>query len=233
MEDISAVKIPAFVSSDPALWFGMLESTFELAVPKPITDERTKYNYCVAHLSPDAAMAVRDVILSPGSINPYSKVKDEVIARCGESKSQEICRLLAGEQLRDRKPSELFRQLPPNVQSILASIQPLTAQKASEVADRILEVTPVQVSAVSKYSSANSNDSSESKLLKELKLLRQEVKELRRSRNFSRNHFDSRNRGKSPKPKASNYCWYHNKFATKARKCVQPCSFQENLYGQE
>ncbi|GFW24856.1 uncharacterized protein TNCV_1961211 [Trichonephila clavipes] len=117
MEDISAVKIPAFVSSDPALWFGMLELTFELAVPKPITDERTKYNYCVAHLSPDAAMAVRD-------------------------------------------------QLPPNVQSILASIQPLTAQKASEVADRILEVTPVQVSAVSKYSSANSDDSSESKLLR-------------------------------------------------------------------
>ncbi|GFV68882.1 uncharacterized protein TNCV_1985461 [Trichonephila clavipes] len=145
MEDISAVKIPAFVSSDPALWFGMLDSTFELAVPKPITDERTKYNYCVAHLSPDAAMAVRDVILSPGSINPYSKLKDEVIARCGESKK-----------------ARKFAQLPPNVQFILASIQPLTAQKASEIADRILEVTPVQVSAVSKYSSANSDDSSES-----------------------------------------------------------------------
>ncbi|GFX12313.1 uncharacterized protein TNCV_63591 [Trichonephila clavipes] len=254
MEVISAVKIPAFVSSDPALWFGMLESTIELAVPKPITDERTKYNYCVAHLSPDAAMAVRDIILSPGSINPYSKLKDEVIARCGESKSQEIRRLLAGQHLGDRKPSELFRvmqrqsephnvtdsllfelflqKLPPNVQSILASIQPLTAQKASEVAGRILEVTPVQVSAVSKYSRANSDDSRESKLLKELKLLRQEVKELRRSRSFSRNRFDSRNRGKSPKPKSSNLCWYHNKFATKARKCIQPCSFQENLNGQ-
>ncbi|GFX31055.1 uncharacterized protein TNCV_2025581 [Trichonephila clavipes] len=212
---------------------GMLESTFELAVTKPITDEHTKYNYCVAHLSPDAAMAVRDVILSPGNINPYSKLKDEVIARCGESKSQKIHRLLAGEQLGGRKPSDLFRQLPPNVQSILASIQPLTAQKASEVADRILEVTPVQVSAVSKYSSANSDDSSESKLLKELKLLLLEVKELRRSRSFSRNRFDSRNRLKSPKPKASNLCWYHNKFATKARKCIQPCSFQENLNGKE
>ncbi|GFT33008.1 uncharacterized protein TNCV_149891 [Trichonephila clavipes] len=109
MEDISAVKIPAFVLSDPALWFGMLESTFALAVPKPITDERTKYNYCVAHFSPDAAMTVRDVILSPESINPYSKLKNEVIARCGESKSQEIRRFLAGEQLGDRKPSELFR----------------------------------------------------------------------------------------------------------------------------
>ncbi|GFX11691.1 uncharacterized protein TNCV_4340371 [Trichonephila clavipes] len=223
MEDISAVKIPAFVS-DPALWFKMLESTFELAVPKPITDERTKYNYCVAHLSPDAAMVVQDIILSPGSTNPYSKLKDEVIARCGEKSHNVTDSLLL----------ELFlQQLPPNVQSILASIQPLTAQKASEVADHILEVTPVQVSAVSKYSSANSDDSSESKLLKELKLLRQEVKELRRSRSFSPNHFDSRNRRKSPKPTASNLCWYHNKFATKARKCIQPCSFQENLNGQE
>ncbi|GFY28463.1 uncharacterized protein TNCV_1971161 [Trichonephila clavipes] len=130
MEDILAVKIPAFVSSDPALWFGMLELTFELAVPSPITDERTKYHFCVAHLSPDAAMAVRD-------------------------------------------------QLPPNVQSIRASIQPLTAQKTSEVTARILEVTPVQISAVSKYSSSVSDDSRKSKLLKELKLLGQEVKELR------------------------------------------------------
>ncbi|GFY00979.1 uncharacterized protein TNCV_1363851 [Trichonephila clavipes] len=64
---------------DPVLWFGMIESTFELAVPKPITDERTKYNYCVAHLSPDTAMAVRDVIRSPGSLYLYSKLKDEVI----------------------------------------------------------------------------------------------------------------------------------------------------------
>ncbi|GFU99007.1 uncharacterized protein TNCV_3382511 [Trichonephila clavipes] len=129
---------------------------------------------------------------------------------------------------------ELFLQpLPPNVQSILASIQPLTAQKASEVADRILEVKPVQVSAVSKYSSANSDDSSESKLLKELKLLRQEVKRTTTIEKFSRNRFDSRNRGKSPKPTASNLCWYHNKFATKARKCIQPCSFKETLNVQE
>ncbi|GFR23238.1 uncharacterized protein TNCT_86541 [Trichonephila clavata] len=206
---------------------------------KPITDERTKYNYCVVHLSPDAAVAVRDVILSPGSTNPYSKLKEEVIARCGESKSQEIRLLL---QLGDRKPSELFRvmqrrseshnvadslllelflqQLPPIVQSILASIQLFTAQKASEVADRILEVTPALVRAVSKYSSANSDNCSESELLKELKFLRQEVRELRRSRSFSRNRFNSRNRGKSRKPTVSNLCWYHYKFAAKARKCV-------------
>ncbi|GFR25899.1 transposon Ty3-G Gag-Pol polyprotein [Trichonephila clavata] len=85
----------------------------------------------------------------------------------------------------------LLQQLPPNSQSILASIQPLTAQKASEVADRILEVTPAQ-----------------------------EVKELRRSRSFSRNRFNFRKHGKRPKPTASNLCWYHYKFASNARKYI-------------
>ncbi|GBM04262.1 hypothetical protein AVEN_41067-1 [Araneus ventricosus] len=147
-------------------------------------------------------MAVQDVMLSPGSTDPYSKLKEALIVKCGESKSQEIQQLLASEQLGDRKPSELFRvmqrhsqshnvadslllqllsqQLHSNVQSILANIQPLTAQKATEVAGRILQITPVLVNAVLKSSNANSDVSGGTELLKELTFLRQEVKELRR-----------------------------------------------------
>ena len=64
MDQVSAVKIPIFIPSDPSLWFTMVESTFELAVPKPITESKTNYNYCVANLPPDIAMTVRDIILS-------------------------------------------------------------------------------------------------------------------------------------------------------------------------
>ncbi|GFX10920.1 uncharacterized protein TNCV_511801 [Trichonephila clavipes] len=142
-----------------------------------------------------------------------------------ESKRQEIRRILAGEQLGDRKPSELFRVMQRRSESHNVT--------DSLLLELFLHQLPPNVSAISKYSSANSDDSSESKLLKELKLLGQEVQELRRSRIFSRNRFDSRNRGKSPKPKASNLCWYHNKVATKARKCIHSCSFQEHLNGQE
>ncbi|GBN57859.1 hypothetical protein AVEN_30149-1 [Araneus ventricosus] len=89
----------------------------------------------------------------------------------GESKNQEIRRLLSGEQLEDRYQPELFRvmqrrseshdvadslllelflrQLSPNLQSILTSIQPFNVQNATEIADRILKVMPVQASAVS------------------------------------------------------------------------------------
>ncbi|GFY07335.1 hypothetical protein TNCV_5085211 [Trichonephila clavipes] len=126
----------------------MLESTFEQAFPKSVTDERMKYNYCVAHLSLDETIAVRDVILSPWNTNPYSELKEE--------------------------------QLPPTVQSILASIQPLTAQKASEAADRILYIGNActgceRTSTIEKF-------------------------------------FNSRTRGKSPKPTASVFCGYQNRY---------------------
>lgn len=250
MTETAAVKIPVFIPTDPALWFTMIESTFQLAVPKPITDSRTKYNYCVSHLPPEIAMTVRDIILSPDSADPYKNLKDEIVLRCGETKSQEIRRLLAGEQLGDRKPSELLRfmqrraenqnvpdslllelflqQLPSNAQFILASVQDLTPNKAAEIADKVLDISPPQVSSVS---SNTSNTNSE--LLNELRLLREEVANLRRSRSLSRSRYRFNFRQKSPSVKRS-LCWYHNKFNTKAKKCVPPCSFTtENDNGKE
>ncbi|GBL74669.1 hypothetical protein AVEN_243559-1 [Araneus ventricosus] len=87
----------------------MLESTFERASPKPITESKTKYNYVVAHLPPEITTVVRDVIIQPDPSDPYTDLKSKIIARCSESKTQEIRRLLASESLGDRKPSELPR----------------------------------------------------------------------------------------------------------------------------
>lgn len=246
--EVSAVKIPNFISTDPQLWFSMVESTFELASPRAITESKTKYNYCVASLPPDIALLVRDIILSPDSTDPYLKLKESVISRCGESSTQEIRRLLAGEQLGDRKPSELLRlmqrradshnvsdslllelflqQLPSNIQTILASIEPLTPQKAADVADRIMEITPIQINSVRSSPAEHSEISST--LLEELKSLRKEVAALRRSRSQSRNRNYSKSRNSSPAPGQMNICWYHQKYKEKATKCKQPCSFSGN-----
>ncbi|GFT99542.1 uncharacterized protein NPIL_652001 [Nephila pilipes] len=91
MEEVSAVKITTFIPSDSSLWFTKLGSTSELAVPKPITTSRTKYNHCVASLPSDIAMTVRDIIISPDKTDPQAQLKTEIISRCGESKTQEIC----------------------------------------------------------------------------------------------------------------------------------------------
>ncbi|GFV89773.1 hypothetical protein TNCV_827651 [Trichonephila clavipes] len=224
VQKTAAVVIPPFIQRDPALWFYMIESTFELASPKPITESKTKYNYAVSHLPPDIATVVRDVIIQPDISDPYSELKAKIIERCSENKTQEIRRLLAGESLGDRKPSELLRimkrraenhnidnsllfelfnqVMPVSVQTILASISPITSDKASEVADRILAISPHAINAVSASgaspSSVTDRRSSTDMLLDEVKALRKEVADLRRSRSqFRHNNNVRRKRSNS------------------------------------
>lgn len=125
----------------------------------------------------------RDIILNPEQTDLYKHLKDSGISHDGESKLGEIRRLLAGEQLRDRKPSALLRttqrhaeshnisnelllelfmqQLPSNIQFVLASIQPLMLQ-------RILEVSPIQVNSTVLPSVISLDPLSYSELLKEI-----------------------------------------------------------------
>lgn len=256
--ETSAVVIPSFIPVDPSLWFHMLESTFELATPKAITEERTKYNYVVANLPPNIATIVRDVIIQPDAVTPYQNLKSKIIERCSETKTQEIRRLLAGESLGDRKPSELLRSMqrraenhniadsllfelfnqamPVPVQTILASLSPITSDKAAEVADRILDISNTNVSAVIRENVSSAptdkrvNSSSMDVIYEELKALRKEVAELRRSRSSSRNrNFDRRGRSQS----LDKLCWYHRRFKDNAKKCISPCTYKGNSQKEE
>ncbi|GFX03235.1 transposon Ty3-I Gag-Pol polyprotein [Trichonephila clavipes] len=218
--ETAAVVIPPFIQRDPALWFYMIESTFELASPKPITES--------------------------------NELKAKIIERCSENKTQEIRRLLAGESLGDRKPSELLRimkrraenhniddsllfelfnqaNMPVPVQTILASISPITSDKASEVADRILAISPHAINAVSASgaspSSVTDRRSSTDMLLDEVKALRKEVADLRRSRSQFRHNNVRRKRSNS---RSSKLCWYHFRFQANAKKCIPPLL----LYGK-
>ncbi|GBL76526.1 Transposon Ty3-G Gag-Pol polyprotein [Araneus ventricosus] len=205
MSEVCAVQIPVYNRSDPALWFIMCESTFKLAAPKPITESVTKFNYVVSHLPPEVASLVRVILMNPDATDPYTHLKTELINRPGESSQQEICQLLSGEELGTRKPSELLRnmkrraetlkvpetfmlelflqRLPTSVQTILAAVTDQTLDKAAEISDRILEVTPVpmEIHAVNK---SNSN-SMEEKLLSEIEKLNARIDKLEFSRSCS------------------------------------------------
>ncbi|GFW73657.1 transposon Tf2-6 polyprotein [Trichonephila clavipes] len=129
---------------------------------------------------------------------------------------------LTGEELGDRKPSEFLRtmnrhaashnvpkelmlelflqQLPTSVQTILASITPITVEKAAEVADKILEVSTPNISLSTKAIAS----SSENRLLQEIERLNKRIDDLtmrqrtpeRRNNSRPRNH--SRKRSFSP-----------------------------------
>jgi len=57
-----SLKLPPFWPSDPDLWFAQVEASF---ATRGITVEKTKYEYTVAALAPDAVITVRDFILTP------------------------------------------------------------------------------------------------------------------------------------------------------------------------
>jgi len=256
MAEVSAVQIPIFNRADPSLWFIMCESTFALATPKPITESLTKYNYVVSHLPPEVATIVRDILMKPDEEDPYNNLKTTLVNRSGESSQQEIRQLLSGEELGDRKPSELLRimkrraetlkvpdslmmelylqRLPASVKSILAAVSNLTVEKAAEIADKILEVTPSsnQIYSVSKSPSL----SLEERLLGEIEMLKKRLDQLSvRSRSpLRRNHSNSRGRSSSGNRDRS-ICWYHRRFGNKCKpeKCIKPCSFQGNADGEE
>ncbi|GFS73102.1 uncharacterized protein NPIL_48161 [Nephila pilipes] len=132
----------------------MLTATFNLASAKPEKESKTKYNYVVAYLPSKITTVVCDVIRHPDSSNPYPEQKQKIISRCSESKTAEILRLLVGENLGDREPSELLRSLkmlpenhnidesllfelfnqamPIPFQTILASTSPITSDKTAQ-----------------------------------------------------------------------------------------------------
>ncbi|XP_050066614.1 uncharacterized protein LOC126555777 [Aphis gossypii] len=103
-----AVKIPEFISSDPELWFAMVEGSFASA---GIKIDSTKFGYVVGALPPKYAVEVKDIIMAPPSENRYVKIKQELVKRLSASQEEKTRQLLERVEMGDRKPSQFLRHL--------------------------------------------------------------------------------------------------------------------------
>ena len=137
---------------------------------------------------------------------------------------------------------QLFvNRLPPNAQMILASAGENTpVEELAELADRIMEVTTTVAPMTQAQSSTNpflpTPDSSE---LTELRALtQQQARQIQTltdqlqaftkdqpRRNYNQ-HFGRRCSRSRDRP--SSYCYYHQRFGDKARKCESPCSYKQS-----
>ena len=120
----------------------------------------------ISSLSPDIATEVRDLIIKPRTSEQYKSLKTALIQRTTASQQLQIQQLFQGEELGDRKPTQLLRpmeqllgdqgsehtatllkelflqRLPSNVRMILASTPgDNTVQDLAALADKIVEVT--------------------------------------------------------------------------------------------
>ncbi|XP_076384123.1 uncharacterized protein LOC143261982 [Megalopta genalis] len=169
-----AVRMPEFCASDPEMWFGMVERSFEAS---GITTEATKFGYVLGALNPVYAAEVRDIIMNPPNTGQYQRLKTELIRRLSSSQEQKTRRLLESEEIGDRKPSQFLRhlrglagnnvsdsvlrtlwmgRLPSSMQVILATQKDAEMDKVADLADAIAETMGprTQVAEASAFTAA-------------------------------------------------------------------------------
>lgn len=250
----TSIKLPPFWPADPEVWFAQVEAQF---TTKGITTQKTRFDYVVSSLSPEFAMEVRDLLLKPPTTDPYDTLKAQLIKRTAASEQRKLQQLISGEELGDRKPTQLLRRmqqllgdklgtsadansflrelflqrLPANVRMVLASTDSsMDLDKLADMADKVMEVATPTVATVSVPHSSDS----------EVKQLREEVARLADlvaslTTRPPRRRSSSRSR-RAPSPAATNrpqesLCWYHAKFGEAAQKCKEPCSWGNSQAG--
>ena len=245
-----SIKLPPFWPTDPTVWFIQVEAQFST---RGITNQKTRFDYVVASLSPEIAFEIRDLLIRPPTDTPYDTLKTELIKRTAASEQRKLQQLISGKELGDRKPTQLLRRmqqllgdhldttpdnnaflkelflqrLPANVRIVLASADATTdLSKLADMADKIVEVATPTVAAVSEPSAEIQQIKAEvSRLADVVASLTQHRP--RRGRSNSRQR-----RPRSPAPSDSHQpqdsktlCWYHKKFGEAARKCQEPCNW--------
>ena len=258
MEDASpglavvSIKLPPFWPTDSEVWFVQTEAQL---TTRSITTQKTRFEYVVSSLSPEFAVKVRDLLLKPPADNPYDTLKAELIKRTAVSDQRKLQQLISGEELGNRKPTQLLRKmqqllgdkmgastdsfflrelflqrLPANFRMVLASADvSMDLGKLADMADKVMEVAVPTVKAIPSSTATNSQD---------VQQLKQEVArlaELVTSLTTLLRHRRPSGHGRTPSPTRTNnppkpveLCWYHAKFGENAKKCKEPCAWEEN-----
>ena len=216
-----SIKLPPFWPADPQVWFAQVEAQF---ATRNITNQRTCFDYVVAALAPEFATEVRDLLLAPPDAEPYNVLKAQLIQRTAASEQCRLQQLFTAEELGDKKPSQLLRQmqqllgdaagpnpdnkflrelflqrLPSHVRMVLASAGEMSLEALAQLADKIAEVATPSISTLNL-----------SPLTAEVEQLPSEVARLQNIQLASLHHRPSRqcsssrpsSRSTSPKPPA-------------------------------
>ncbi|XP_067204436.1 uncharacterized protein [Linepithema humile] len=245
-----SVRVPPFWPEEPELWFAQLESQFLLSA---VTSDSTKYAYAISQIETKYIKEIKDVITNPPTCGKYEAVKRALIQRLSDSQEHRIRQLLEREELGDRKPSQFLRhlrtlagnavpdqllrtlwlgRLPAQMQIILATRTDDLLEDVAEQADRVYEVTCRTVAVLDKPKETKSKPTGSLEdqiqaLVKQVAALNTRLGRQEHRHKQQRHRSRSRSRTKSNSEEDSEFCFFHRRFGSKARKCTEPCTYKE------
>ncbi|XP_035980454.1 uncharacterized protein LOC110367438 [Fundulus heteroclitus] len=222
-----AVKIPDFWLHDPQSWFFHVEAQFAL---RGITSDDTKYHYVVSALDPPSTRRAMSLLRNPPADGKYSALKHLLLRRYSLSDAERAEKLLSLSGLGDGSALELMesmlsllgddeggflfihlflRQLPAPVRIALANSSLLREKdyrSLAEEADRILLASKTfTVQSLAKEPTASSSEPLQSSAVDQPSVMAA---------------IATRKRQKPA------FCFYHQRFGVRARRCLPPCSFK-------
>ncbi|XP_025266505.1 uncharacterized protein LOC112638642 [Camponotus floridanus] len=250
------IKLPPFWRDNPTLWFMQVEASFTLS---RITSDDSKYRYVLVNLDTTVLPFMSDIVTSPPATNKYDVLKRRIIDAFGKTSETKLRRLLRNHELTDDKPSNFLQklrnlagvqcsdivlrtlfleQLPDNVRSILAISEVGDLSKLALQADKVLDMSKINISQVclSTSDALNARKPESTSEITELKAsveaLAKQFKKLqtgrRRSRSRSRNRPHYRNKSPATKEhRGTDICYYHTRFGKEAYHCLTPCKWKK------
>lgn len=101
-------QLRVFEEADVELWFQLTEITFQA---HNIQEEYIKYAALTQALTPAVCSEMRTNLMSPDPVNPYTKLKEEILNRLTISAEKKIKQLLGKQEMGDRTPTSFLRHL--------------------------------------------------------------------------------------------------------------------------
>lgn len=247
------IKAPEFFTSDPELWFYLLESQFNV---HRVASDNMKFHVVISQLSQSVANSVKEVIKNQPLSGKYNTIKTRLIREFSPSEQGKIKKLLSEMELGDRKPTFLLQEmrglagttvddtflqtlwldrLPSTLQQILSPWNDQALDKLAQMADRIVETTnlaPLPSTNLSVHASRipskhyHSNSSEKSPFEKINEQLSKLITRVERLESKNRDKTPARKPNEDNREKKHDMCWFHYKFGKDATQCRLPCNFK-------
>ena len=206
--DAVSLKLPSLWTNDVETWFAQAEAQFAL---RDITNETTKFHHVVSVLSADVAPKVSSILRSPPGHNPYTALKKQLTYKYQLTEHKRAAAIFNIPALGDERPSQIMDRMLHLLGGCeggilfryqFISILPIYVKNTLALA---LEADRIFLSGQPDNSTVMSTTSDDS------------TTEVSRIQSNNSKHHTSRT-----------LCFFHERFRSRAKKCVQPCDWSLN-----